>query len=77
MAFALGGAALAQGQKSRQPRPCGKVGWQGQPFHGAVGQDQPRACDQLGQGRIWQGRGTRLAREMRHGLAAGVVGHML
>ena len=50
VAFAFRRAALAQRQKPGQPRPSQQIGRQRQPFHRAVGQHQPRACDQFRQG---------------------------
>ena len=52
VAFAFRRAALAQGQKPGQARPGCDVGGQGQPFHSAVRQNQPRACDKFRQGRV-------------------------
>ena len=77
VAFTLVRAALAKGQKPGQPGPGGHIGRQRDPFHRTVGQNQPCAGDQLGQGRLGQNRRCGFAREMRHGLAAGVIGHAL
>ena len=55
--FALGRTAFAQGQKPRQPGIGGNVGGQRQPVHGTIGQHQPRADDEAGQGLHYGHRG--------------------
>ena len=75
--FALGRAPLANRQKPGQARPGGKIGGQGQPFHGGVSQHQTRPGDQFRQRRVRHGGGISLSGEMRHGLAAGMVRHAL
>ena len=77
MALPLGRATFADAQQPGQPRPCGQIGGQGQPFDRTVGQHQPRPRDQFRQSRVGQGGRVGVARKMRHGLAAGMVGDLL